>query len=229
MQNTVEEDWSQINSGEVSHTDGSLPRIQHISWATPETYNGANVSLGSPVSVFGGYHRRTVLYRYSPDSEPKPLVITTLRDMDAFLICREIFKESFGSGDSRVETNKSSASFFLKGDNPQHVSFYDLLAKVMEQVKTISGHENVKMPVLDLEGQSILYARLIESNTGQIYTSAYNDTNQIDVRTVRDSLTRPAMVFTLVYRDNNQAKLRVQLSQMYVNKSFETFPLALQD
>lgn len=208
-----------------------LPKIQSINWVTSESFDESKIFLSEPVATGGPYMRRSVMYTYDGHTEPKDLCVTTVRDPGGLIFCKSVEKEKFGQGDKRVETNHTTAMFTLKGDNPHHVKLYKLLGIVLKRVSELSGISvaNIKLPIVDFDDKSLLYTRLIQSNDGKIYSAAYTNDKQIDVRDVSNAMTRPAILFTLTYKDKSQGRLRVQLSQMFVDRIIESFPLANRD
>lgn len=205
--------------------DQELPIIQQISWITSDAFDPEKVIIGDPVKTGGEYFRSNILYMYENSQESRNLCITTLRDPESYMTCNKVEREMFGN----VETNHTNASFVFNGKNSNHVAFYTFFGKILEKIKQLSGISDISLPFADYDEKSILYARLIESNNRIVYTAAYDDTKQVDIRELRQVLARPAFIFTLTYKDKTQAKLRVQLAQMYVNKYFNVFPLANQN
>ena len=198
-----------------------------MSWVTSDNFEADKLTVFSlPISK--GYERSKLLYSYKEDAPNRDFVITVPRDPEAYITCRGVKKDTYGIGETKVETNRYGAQFILKADNKYHVEFYNTLELIGKKIFEVTGSTAI-FPIKDMDGYSIIYTNLIHANDGKMFSYAYTEEEKIDILDVKDCIVRPAFLLSLLKKSPTEVKVRIQISQMYVYKEIKTFPLATMD
>ena len=204
--------------------------MENASWIIPGDFDPEKLSLQSVTSRSPGdtYERGKLMYEYTPGAPKRELVITVPRVTEAYLTCRGVQKDMFTRGDTRIETNRYGAQLVLDGNNEHHVALYKLFGDVISKIQDLTG-TNVVFPVKDMENYSIVYTNLIHSNDGKMYSTAYTSDEYVDILDCGKCIVRPALLLSTLNKSATETKVRVQISQMYVHRSVQVFPLATHD
>lgn len=203
--------------------------VYNISWVTFDDFDVKKVSLVElPSKDLSS--RSKLLYNYNPNSPPKDLVLTVPRIPDAYIECRGVQKNTFTKGEVKVETNRYVAPLILKSDNPYHIQLYKIFQTLQDKIQRETGATNIIFPFRDVQDKySIVYANLIHSHDGKMYSSAYTKDEQLNIIDVKKSIVRPALLISIIRKSQIEYKIQVQISQMYVHEELKDFPLAVRD
>ena len=198
--------------------------MENASWIIPGDFDPEKLSLQSVTSRSPGdtYERGKLMYEYTPGAPKRELVITVPRVTEAYLTCRGVQKDMFTRADIRIETNRYGAQQELD------VALYKLFGDVISKIQDLTG-TNVVFPVKDMENYSIVYTNLIHSNDGKMYSTAYTSDEYVDILDCGKCIVRPALLLSTLNKSATETKVRVQISQMYVHRSVQVFPLATHD
>jgi hypothetical protein len=212
-----------------------LPVIRDIQVVNPDVFDPKKLKLDDEEES-GGISRVGLLYKYK--SGERSLCFTCPKNVNAFLRSNGVEEETYAKkGGQRTATGKNVMKLYMDVGNPEHEKFYDCLlsicAIVKKKVEKEKGEEvDVKIRGLyDVVDDSknvtghALSARLIESADGVMYTAAYNDDEQVDIKSVGRCVVRPGLAFSYtIPEDGETYRINVSLAQMYyVAKSL--FPL----
>lgn len=202
--------------------------VFNIWWVRPDNFDPHKVVIADTGSNAGfGGTRLKITYKH-PMSE-KDLLITVPLEKEAFLVCRGVQKNVFTQGDIKVETNRYVAPLVLEAENPYHKQLYQVFEKLQTIIKSKTGAKNITFPIKDVETYSILYANLIHSHDGRMFSTAYTDEEQIDILNCKKCLVRPALLVSAVRKSVHEYKIQIQISQMYVHEQIKDFPLAIRN
>lgn len=204
------------------------PDIYQISWVTPDEFDPDKISLQSVQAKGDMYERGKIMYQYTSDSPVRDLVITVPRNPEAYITCRGVQKDVFTKGDHKIETNRYGAQFVISGSNTHHMELYHTFEKVIQKVQELSGM-TVSFPAKDMDSYSVLYTNLIHANDGRMFSSAYTADEQLDILNCKQCIVRPALLLSTIKKSATETKIKVQVSQMYVYKEVQNFPLAYKD
>jgi hypothetical protein len=214
--------------------------VRNIPWVNSDDFSEKKLSLGDEEES-GGISRVNLMYKYDKSGE-QTLYMTLPRDSDAFMRSNGVEEETYAKKNGqRTGTGKNIMKFYMDVGNEHHERFYDCLSRACGAVKKkIEKHSSAKVDVrirglyniLDddknVTGHAIS-ARLIESNNGIVYTSAYNDEEHVDVKDIGRCVARPAFIFSYtIPEDKETYRINVSLAQIYY-KSESLFPLRDRD
>lgn len=212
-----------------------LPVVRDISVVNSANFDAKKLKLDDEEES-GGVSRVSIMYKYK--SGEKNLCLTCPNDIGAFFKCNGVEEETYAKkGGQRTGTGKNVMKFYLDAGNAQHEKFYECVTSICNAVKKKIEKEkgekvDIKMrgvyDVLDDERNVTGYAvvaRLIESSEGVVYTAAYNDDEQVAVKSVGRCVARPGITFSYaIPEDGSSYRVNMSLAQMYyVPKSL--FPL----
>lgn len=216
---------------------GELPTIRDITIINSTNFSGKKVELGEEVES-GGVSRVAINYRF--DEGEKGLCLTCPKDPTAFFRCNGVEEETYAKKGStkRTGTGKNVMKLHLDINNEQHEAFRDVLATICAAVKKkiekANGKKKVAVKIRGLYNLIdndknvtgyVLAARLIESATGAVYTAAYNDEEQVDVKAIGRCDVRPGIIFSYSVPDDGVSySISVSLAQVYY-KPRSIFPL----
>lgn len=187
-------------------------------WVKPEDLDVDRITVQESQDTT--YPRLRILYEYSPE-DVRDLVLTVPRNPDAYITCKGVRREKWNN----IETNKYGARLILNGDNPYHVEMYKAFESVIGKVQELTNM-SISFPCKDMDDYSIVYTTLISSNDGRVYSSAYNDKEKFDILDCKQCIVRPSLLFSAFCKSSKEAKIRVQISQMYIYKHVDSFALA---
>ncbi|KAG0081453.1 hypothetical protein BGZ90_008259 [Linnemannia elongata] len=212
-----------------------LPIIRDIQVVNPDTFEPKKLKLDDEEES-GGISRVGLIYKHG--SGDRNLLLTCPKNVNAFFRCNGVEEETYAKkGGQRTGTGKNVMKLYMDGDNPEHEKFYDCLLAICAATKKkiekeekkevdvkIRGLYNVVDDNKNVTGHA-LAARLIESADGVVYTAAYNDEKQVDVKSVGRCVVRPALSFSYtIPEDGENYRVSVSVAQvLVVTKSL--FPL----
>ncbi|KAG0201755.1 hypothetical protein BGX28_005530 [Mortierella sp. GBA30] len=212
-----------------------LPVVREIQLINSATFDPKKLKLDDEEES-GGVSRVALLYKYK--NGERGLCFTCPRLVDAYLRCNGVEEETYAKkGGQRTGTGKNVLKLYMDGDNPHHEQFYESLLSICAVVKkkiekeggekvdvAIRGLYNLIDDEKNVTGHA-LSARLIESGDGVVYTAAYNDEEQVDVKSIGRCVARPGLTFSYtIPEEGGTYRINVSVAQMYyVAKSL--FPL----
>lgn len=203
-----------------------LPVVYDIQPINPNTFDPKKLKLDDEEES-GGISRVGLLYKYK--GSEKNFHFTCPKNVEAYFKCNGVEEETYAKkGGQRTGTGKNVMKLYMDADNPEHEKFYDCLlaicAIVKKKIEKEKGEEvDVKIRGLydivddakNVTGHA-LAARLIESGSGVMYTAAYNDHEQVDVRTIGRCIVRPGLAFSYtIPEDGENYRISVSLTQLY--------------
>lgn len=220
------------------NTNG-LPVIRDISWVNTKKFESKKVVLGDEEEN-GGVMRVQIKYKYERNGE-QIFCLAPRNDLDAFLRSNGVEEETYLKKNGvRTGTGKNVMKFYLDKDNEEHEAFHESLLAMCSAIKKkvekktkesidikIRGLYETINDKRDATGYAIS-ARLIESKAGEVYTAAYNDEGQVDVKSVGRCVARPALIFSYTVPDDNNYRINVSVGQVYY-KAQTLFPLRDRD
>lgn len=198
-----------------------------MAWVTAENFEADKLTV-SVLPVSGGYERSKLLYEYEDNIPNKDFVITVPRNPEAYIVCRGVKRDTYGIGETKVETNRYGAQFILKADNKYHVELYQTFEMIGKKILETTG-SSATFPIKDMDDYSIIYTNLIHANDGRMFSNAYTEDEKVDILDVKESIVRPAFLLSLLRKSPTEVKVRIQISQMYIYREIKTFPLATTD
>lgn len=206
--------------------------IYNISWVRPDNFDPNKVVIaesGSKINNMGfGGSRMKITYKHV--NGEKDFLLTVPLEKEAFFVCRGVQKNVFTQGDIKVETNRYVAPLVLDGDNKYHMDIYNVLEKLQMVIKSKTGAKNIVFPIKDVNGKySIIYANLIHSHDGRMFSTAYTDEEQINILDCKKCLVRPALLISAIRKSAHEYKIQIQISQMYIHEQIKDFPLAIKN
>lgn len=222
-----------------TNADG-LPLIRDISWVDSKKFEPKKVVLGDEEES-GGVARVQIKYKYEKSGE-QIFCLVPCKNLEAFLKSNGVEEETYLKKNGiRTGTGKNVMKFYLDKDNEQHQALYESLLEMCAVVKKkltkkSKGSVDVKIRGLyntindkkEVTGYAIS-ARLIESKKGDVYTSAYNDDGQVNVKSVGRCVARPALVFSYVVPEDGESyRINASVGQVYY-KAQSLFPLRDRD
>lgn len=238
-QTKYDSDSESVTNGFSKINLGKLPVIRNILWVNSNDFNEKKLSLGDEEQS-GGFSRVGLAYKY--DRGEQTFCITCPRDNNAFFRSNGVEEETYAKKNgNRTATGKNIMKFYLDKDNEDHERFYDCLIRVTNVVKKkiekqssskvdvrIRGLYDVLDDEKNITGHAIS-AKLIESADGLVYTCAYNDEEQVDVKTVQRCIARPAFIFSYtIPEDGQNYRIHISLTQVHF-KPESLFPLRDRD
>lgn len=213
--------------------NGLMP-IREIAIVNSSNFDTKKVKLGEEVES-GGITRVGVQYKF--EEGERALCLTCPKEFSAFFRCNGVEEETYAKkGGQRTGTGKNVMKFYLDLDNEYHVRFVeclDAMCTILKKKVEKGLGKKVDMKVRGLydvkndDGEvtsRALSARLIESNKGVTYTTAYNDEEQVDVKSVGRCFARPGLAFSYTVPDDNVYRINVSVTQVYY-KARSVFPL----
>lgn len=225
-----------------SGTTKGLPQIKEISWVKVSDISDKRIDVG-PETESGVVKRAQILYKYEGGGK-KQMVLVPSRDEVAFFRTNGVEEDSYVVPKTGVKTmlGRNVVKLFMDDDNDYHKEFYDVLIRVRTAVKKKLDKDKGSKTNVQIKGLyelmddeknitgHVLVAKLIESRSGEIYTSAYNDEEQIDVMDIGRCVVRPALILQCTVPDDDSSEYRITVSvtQIYA-KTMGTFPLRDKD
>jgi len=212
-----------------------LPTVRDLQFVNSDKFSSKKVNIGDEVET-GSFTRASITYKYS--TGVRDLCLTTPRDilLSSNGVEEEMFTNKKGT---KTPTGKNIMKFFLDLDNPEHEKFYkaimDVETVVDKKIKELTEDGNMTATirgVYDLKDDRkkvtghVICARLIESGDGIVYSVAYDDEIQMDIKKIGRCTARPGLTFSYLAPDVNKTdyKINISVAQTYVvHKSL--FPL----
>lgn len=203
-----------------------LPTIRDIQLVNSDNFDPKKLKLDDEEET-AGVSRVGLLYKYK--SGERGLCFTCPNDADAFFRCNGVEEETYAKkGGQRTGTGKNVMKLYLDGDNAHHEKFYECLISICNIVKKkiekeVGKKVDVKIRGLydmiddekNVTGHAVS-ARLIESVDGVVYTAAYNDEEQVDVKSIGRSVVRPGLAFSYtIPEDGESYRINMSLAQVY--------------
>jgi len=221
--------------------DGELfPRVIDAPWVNPLKFSANKIVLGEEIKT-NGVSRITLLYKYSKDEDAKLLVLVPIRDSEAYFRSNGTEDDVYVSketGTRTVNSTRNIVKFYLDENNKHHEKFMNTLFQIKDEVqKRLEKEVSLRgcYDIINDNGDTTGYAvtsKIVESNEGVVYTSSYDDENQLDVKNLGKCTARPAITFSFVVppkeRENGKRKLNISLTQIYC-KFNNIFPLRDRD
>lgn len=219
---------------------GDLPTIRSITFINSELFNEKKLILDDEEES-GGVTRVALSYKYEKGNQN--FCLTCPKDQEAFLRTNGVEEETYTTKNGkRTATGKNIVKLYMDGDNEHHQKFYECLTRVCAVVKKkiekqskkkkidirIRGLYDIVDDAKNVTGHA-LAARLIESKAGAVYSAAYDDENQVDIKAMRRSVVRPALVFSyMIPEDGETYRITASIAQLYF-KPENLFPLRDRD
>lgn len=215
-------------------TVGKLPVIRNISLVNSDDFIDRKLYLGDEEKS-GGIARVGLIYKYD---DKRTFCLTCPNDNEAFFSSNGVEEETYAKSGQRVGTGKNVMKFYLNCDNKKHMKFYECLnnvcAVVKKKIEKNNGGDKVSVKLRGLydiidddknvTGHAIS-ARLIESNAGQVFTAAYNDDEQVDIKNIGRCTARPGLIFSYtIPEDEKNYRINISVAQIYY-KTRLLFPL----
>lgn len=211
-----------------SHSHGFL-------WVTPHTHP-VRYPILSNKPVSGRYKTKIykVLTHYiEPDLVIDLALAPTKGENDSDYVTCSIYQPSAPEGESRKHVCRIEFDI----PNPIQNEFAAAIRSISHTINTqvnkqLRKNVQFKDPLFEKESRTFLYAELIESNDGEIYSMAHTDRERIEkITDVTNHLVRPVLIFSYSCKEDNESggRLKAKVSRMYVHKKVEHFPLAVYD
>jgi hypothetical protein len=203
-----------------------LPTIREIQVVNPNNFDPKKLKLDDEEES-GGISRVGLLYKYKGGE--RNFCFTCPKDVDAYFRCNGVEEETYAKkGGQRTGTGKNVMKLYMDVNNSEHEKFYDCLNTICAIVKKkiekekgeevdvrIRGLYDVVDDAKKVTGHA-LAARLIESGDGVMYTAAYNDEEQVDIKSVGRCIIRPALAFSYtIPEDGENYRISVSLTQLH--------------
>lgn len=204
--------------------------IYNISWVLPETFEVTRVSIVDGIKVGQGVNATRSKITYAYPTGDKDLLVTVPLEKEALIVCRGVQKSVYTQGDMKVETNRYVAPLVLDANNRYHIELYNVFEQIQDVLMKHKHVQKVTFPIHDVPGKhSIIYANLIHSHDGRMFSTAYTNEKQIDILECKKSLVRPALLLSAIRKSHTEYKIQIQVSQMYVAEEIKDFPLATRN
>jgi hypothetical protein len=232
---TVDGVTAKVKTLKMNSKTNVLPTVRDISVVSSVNFDPKKLKLDDEEES-GGVSRVSLLYKYKGGE--KHLCFTCPNDADAFFKCNGVEEETYAKkGGQRTGTGRNVMKFYLDANNARHEQFYECLTSICAIVKKkiekekgekvdvkIRGLYDVIDDEKNITGHAVV-ARLIESGEGMVYTAAYNDEKQMDVKSVGRCVARPGLTLSYtIPEDGESYRINLSLAQVYyVAKSL--FPL----
>jgi hypothetical protein len=207
-------------------TTSKLPTIRDIYVVNSSVFDPKKLRLDDEEES-GGVSRVGLIYKYK--NGERGLCFTCPNTVDAFFRCNGVEEETYAKkGGQRTGTGKNIMRLYMDVNNPEHEKFYECLISISTAVKKriekangnevdvkIRGLYDVVDDTKNVTGHA-LTARLIESADGVVYTAAYNDEEQVDVKSVGRCVIRPGLTFSYtIPEDGDTYRINVSITQAY--------------
>ncbi|MDB5428867.1 MAG: hypothetical protein JWR43_2842 [Phenylobacterium sp.] len=192
------------------------------------------ISLSSPEAIPGTASQRIkVLYRYGEGGNPSDLRIIPKNREKSLLVCAGVRNDSIpGPNGKKIELKRKVMRISLDLGEEGDVEFLTLLHDIkatVESMDSVQGHE-IRLPTSNLvDNRGMLYARLIESNDGTMFTKAFDvERKDLDVGELGPCTIRPSMVITLI-KTGPKINMRLSVSQVCIYGKVQSFPIELEE
>ena len=229
-----DDDTVSVTNGFSKLNANGLMALREIAVVNSSKFDPKKLKLGEEVES-GGITRVGVQYKF--EEGERALCITCPREPSAFFRCSGVEEETYAKkGGQRTGTGKNVMKFYLELDNEHHVKLFEALESMRTSLKKkierglgekvdvkIRGLYEVKNDEGEVTGHA-LAAKLIESNKGVTYTTAYNDEEQVDVKKIGRCSARPGLTFSYTVPDDKVYRINVSVAQVYY-KARSVFPL----
>jgi hypothetical protein len=221
--------------------DKALPIIRDISWVRSPDLSDKRIDVGDETDG-GSVKRAQVIYKYESGGK-RQLILVPPRDDGALFRTNGVEEDSYvvPKTGARTMLGRNVIKLYMDNDNEAHKEFYDTLVRIRGAVKKRLDKDKGSKTNVQIKGLydlmddeknitgHVLVARLIESRSGDIYSAAYNDEDQIDITTIGRCVVRPALVFQYTIPDDaDDYRISVSVTQLYA-KTQHTFPLRDRD
>lgn len=219
----------------------NLPQIKNIQWVNASDFVDKKLEIGEEVE-YANSTRVQLMYKY-PDGKGQ-FSLSCIKEEEAFFRTNGVEEDSYIVPKTGVRTKlgRNIVKLYLDKDNQYHQEFYEVLTRVRNIVKKKLDKENGRKNNVQIKGLYnlvnddkditgyVVTARLIEGRDGSIFSSAYDDVDQLDITQVGRSRVRPAIIFSYVIPEDKKDEYRISMSvsQMYVKQGF-SFPLRDRD
>lgn len=199
------------------------PGVRNLLWLRPEDIKFENIDISSPKNMKFGNKIRNLLYSY-PQGK-MDLAITPPLDDPSLLICNSIYPQKLEDG----VDGKHICRLDLDLQNESHrvlIDCFERLRGLSEGLlQKVPNSLPVSLPIVKSEDglRAYLFAELIESAAGAIFTQVYDDNGSVDIKTIKQARVRPMFIFSNTEKPkikgstNMGTKLKIKVSQMYVH------------
>jgi hypothetical protein len=212
-----------------------MPVIRDIQVVNPHTFEPKKLKLDDEEES-GGISRVGLIYKHGIGD--RGLLLTCPKNVNAFFRSNGVEEETYAKkGGQRTTTGKNVMKLYMDVDNSEHEKFYGCLLDICAATKKKIEKEQKKEVDVKIRGLydvvddnrkvtgHALAARLIESADGVVYTAAYNDEKQVDVKSAGRCLVRPALSFSYtIPEDGENYRVSVSLTQVFIVTK-QLFPL----
>jgi hypothetical protein len=193
-------------------------------WITGNKFDSSKVSFSAPSDIGNRYVRYNVRYIY--DNNTIKNINLTTNTKDTFVICTGIHLEK---GQYAKEHMHQSTIVI----NDESMDLFGAIVEIAKKFKNeIIPNGELKCPVKEVDDGTVrLYTKLIESNTGKVYTIIQDkDGNEFDVENLGTSFEcRPCISINFVVDSNKKASMKIQLTRMYVSNVIEKIDVNLSE
>lgn len=225
----------------MSSQTTKLPLVREIQWIDSTDFSEKKVDVGSEVKN-GNITRVQLMYKYGNGDNKNVLMLTIPREPAAYFRTNGVEEDSFVKKNGvKTMLGKNVMKLYLQEDNEYHTDFYNALVGICTSVKKkldkktkkncnvkIKGLYNLINDDKEVTGH-VLTTKIIESGNGTIFSSAYDDEEQLDILTIGKASVRPALIFGyIVPEEGNDYNISVSISQVYAVKK-SLFPLRDRD
>lgn len=190
----------------------AISTINHNAvWLRPQDIDITKVRLSRPIKLAFSHTLRKVLYEYPHGTES--FVLAPSLSQEGYITVTSVYAQ----GDDK-DKKRHICRMVLKDGNQEHQNLLQImqnLCTIVEQM-VYKGSQALELPIKEDNGSTMLYAELIESNEGIIYSKAHDERGVVDITTIKQSQVRPCFIFSHTEGAQERKKLRVQISQMYV-------------
>jgi hypothetical protein len=221
-----DEDTVEISNKMTKMKVSKLPTIKELLFVNSDDFDPKKLKLDDEEES-GGISRVGLLYKYK--NGEKGLCFSCPKNTEAFFRCNGVEEETYAKkGGQRTGTGKNIVKLYLDIDNPHHEKFYECLASICAVVKKKIEKETGKKTDVKIRGLydivdddknitgHAVSARLIEGGDGTVYTAAYNDEEQVDVKSIGRCIVRPALTFSYtIPEDGESYRISMSLAQVY--------------
>jgi hypothetical protein len=197
--------------------------VYNFPWITPQDFDINKVVIDK--ANIKGTKRVRILYKYDHDDKPKDLHITVPRNKSAYIFVDSIRKDIMKKGQEKIDTKRYTTSLTFDSDNEYHNAFFSTIREICEKFEEHCG-KPFSIPFTEKRTGISLYAGVIQSNDGAIYTQFYSDDELLDILEYGSFVGRPALSFS---GNTENGKIRCQIYQSYVHEKVRNFPLAIRD
>jgi hypothetical protein len=220
----------------------AMPQIRDLTWVKISDISDKRIDIGEEVES-GVIKRAQILYKYENGGKRQMILVPPLDDA-AFFRTNGVEEDSYVVPKTGVKTmlGRNVVKISMDDDNQYHKEFYDVLIRIRTAVKKKLDKDRGSKTNVQIKGLydllddeknitgHVLVCKLIESRNGEIFSSAYNDEEQISIMDIGRCVIRPALTlqYTVPDDDSNEFRISVSIIQVYA-KTQGLFPLRDRD